>query len=158
LERAQLHNELSCRCECLSWIWNCATGSQREARIGPSCFLPRSSHSNSFPRTGNTPQVYRVQNSCYKCSLNQRWIVSCLNIIYNIRYANAVQFWCAYSQMYSLIYAFIKSIMKWSFEMLLGLNLYSRCICLLFVWHIQVTVSHCGPFPTHAQRNRSIFV
>lgn len=133
--------------------WEPERGSDR-AKLLPSSV----SHSNSFPRTGNTPQVYGVQNSCYKCSLNQRWIVSCLKIIYNIRYTNAVQFWCAYSEMYSLIYAFIKSIMKWSFEMLLGPNLYSRCICLLFVWHIQETVSHCGPFPTHAQRNRSIFV
>lgn len=69
-----------------------------------------------------------------------------------------MQFQCAYSEMYSLIYAFIKSLMKWSFETLLGLNLYSRCICLRFVWHIRETVSHCGLFPTHAQRNRSIFV
>lgn len=69
-----------------------------------------------------------------------------------------MQFQCAYSEMYSLIYAFIKSLMKWSFETLLGLNLYCRCICLLFVWHIRETVSHCGLFPTHAQRNKSIFV
>lgn len=44
-----LHNELSCRCECLSWIWNCAIENQREARIEPSCFLPQSLNPIAFP-------------------------------------------------------------------------------------------------------------
>lgn len=76
-------------CVCLSWIWNCATGSQREAQIEPSCFLPQSLNPIAFTEQ-ETP--LRVQNSCHKRSLNQRLIASRLNFIYYFRYTNLVQF------------------------------------------------------------------
>lgn len=59
--------------------WEPERGSDRPKLLPSSV-----SQSNSFPRTGNTPQVCRVQNSCYKCSLNQRWVRSRLDVIYTI--------------------------------------------------------------------------